>query len=151
MPPVSAWRRKLRPLVSTRLSRGQFLVYPWFNQLPRPSTQKKNTYVGKGHFPGCEVLYNCMLLHPYLAARKLGIPTCSFSTYPGPGRALGANQKRSSQGIDVESLDLNTFGCRWPSQFGYGSKLMIPFWGRCTTHFSLFLVGIGMFTGGAGF
>ncbi|CAJ1358838.1 unnamed protein product [Effrenium voratum] len=34
------------------------------------------------------VLYNCMLLHPYLAARKLGIPTCSFSTYPGPGTPM---------------------------------------------------------------
>ena len=28
------------------------------------------------------------------------------------------------------------------------SKPMVPFWGRCTTHFILFFVGIGMFTGG---
>ena len=34
------------------------------------------------------VLYNVMQLHPYLAACKLGIPTCSFSTYPGPGTPM---------------------------------------------------------------
>ena len=27
----------------------------------------------------------------------------------------------------------------------------IPFWGRRAAHFSLFLVGTGMFTGGTGF
>ena len=25
-----------------------------------------------------------------------------------------------------------------PKQYGCGSKPMVPFWGRCTTHFSLF-------------
>ena len=30
-----------------------------------------------------------MLLHPYLAACKIGVPGVSFSTYPGPGRGVG--------------------------------------------------------------
>jgi len=34
------------------------------------------------------VLYNCMLLHPLLAANKLAIPSASFSTYPGPGTPM---------------------------------------------------------------
>ena len=35
-----------------------------------------------------QVLYNVMLVHPFLAAKKLGIKTCSFATYPGPGPRL---------------------------------------------------------------
>eukprot|EP00435_Cladocopium_sp_Y103_P021459 s2797_g5.t1 len=35
-----------------------------------------------------EVLYNVMLLHPFLAAKQLGIRTASFSTYPGPGTPM---------------------------------------------------------------
>eukprot|EP00434_Breviolum_minutum_P027055 symbB.v1.2.023925.t1/scaffold2227.1/size85294/2 len=34
------------------------------------------------------VLYNVMLVHPFLAAKKLGIKTCSFATYPGPGTPM---------------------------------------------------------------
>jgi len=34
------------------------------------------------------ILYNVMLLHPALAARKLGVPCASFSTYPGPGTPM---------------------------------------------------------------
>lgn len=34
------------------------------------------------------VLYNVMLLHPFLAAKQLGIRTASFSTYPGPGTPM---------------------------------------------------------------
>ncbi|CAE7680122.1 oleD [Symbiodinium sp. CCMP2592] len=34
------------------------------------------------------VLYNVMLLHPYLAACKIGVPGVSFSTYPGPGTPM---------------------------------------------------------------
>ncbi|CAE7353211.1 yojK [Symbiodinium natans] len=34
------------------------------------------------------VLYNVMLLHPQLAACKLGVPSASFSTYPGPGTPM---------------------------------------------------------------
>ena len=34
---------------------------------------------------------------------------------------------------------------------GCGSKPMVPFWSRCTTHVSLFSVAIGMFTGGRDF
>eukprot|EP00933_Yihiella_yeosuensis_P042618 TRINITY_DN37252_c0_g1_i1.p1 TRINITY_DN37252_c0_g1~~TRINITY_DN37252_c0_g1_i1.p1 ORF type:complete len:505 (+),score=113.98 TRINITY_DN37252_c0_g1_i1:96-1610(+) len=34
------------------------------------------------------VLYNVMLLYPFLAASKLSIPAASFSTYPGPGVAM---------------------------------------------------------------
>ena len=29
-----------------------------------------------------------------------------------------------------------------------GSKAMVPFWGRCTTHFRTYFSGIGRFTGG---
>ena len=31
----------------------------------------------------------------------------------------------------------------WKTSFGYGSKSMVLFWGRCTTHFSLFSCGLG--------
>ena len=38
---------------------------------------------------------------------------------------------------------------RTPSApFGHGSKPMLPFWDRCTTHFVYFSGWIGMFTGG---
>lgn len=34
------------------------------------------------------ILHNVMLLHPVLAAKKLGVPCVSFSTYPGPGTPM---------------------------------------------------------------
>lgn len=40
------------------------------------------------------VLYNVMLLHPFLAAKQLGIPTASFSTYPGPGTPMHLYQQK---------------------------------------------------------
>ena len=42
-----------------------------------------------------------------------------------------------------------TESCQHLVLYGCGSKPTVPFWGR--SHFSLFLVGIGMFTGGKGF
>ena len=35
--------------------------------------------------------------------------------------------------------------------FGHGSKPMLPFWDRCTTHFSLFWWGLGCSLGARGF
>ena len=37
------------------------------------------------------------------------------------------------------------------SATGRGSKPMVPFWGRCTTHFSLFWWGLGCSRGVRGF
>ena len=37
----------------------------------------------------------------------------------------------------------------YPAAIWHGSKPMVPFWGRCTTHFRTYFSGwIGIFTGG---
>ncbi|CAE7445507.1 yojK [Symbiodinium pilosum] len=46
------------------------------------------SWSGQGEWCPDLVLYNVMLLHPYLAACKLGLPCASFSTYPGPGTPM---------------------------------------------------------------
>ena len=59
----------------------------------------------------------------------------------GAGRAPQKN--RSIAGPENEFLR---------KQVGGGSKPIVPFWGRCTTHFRTYFSGwIGMFTGSTGF
>ena len=57
-----------------------------------------------------QVLYNVMLLHPYLAACKIGVPGVSFSTYPGPGRE-GSLFLRSSQACIAPPLTGQELRC----------------------------------------
>ena len=61
-------------------------------------------------------------------------------------RSAGAARSLCSELQPVIALDM--LFCIGLTKYGCGSKPLVPFWGRSTTHFSLFFAGIGMFTGG---
>ena len=60
----------------------------------------------------------------------------------GCARSRGAasvdDPRCSHQGLFLPSK-LKVYGAT--CSYGYGSKLMVPFWGRCTTHFKTYFSG----------
>ena len=58
----------------------------------------------------------------------------------GEREAGGDSWIRGAVPMDFASYPKGRWGC--------GSKPMVPFWGRCTAHFSLIQWSFGMFTGG---
>ena len=128
---------------------------PFYNLHPLErfgrNLQVKNIRLG-AHFT-CELKRfgrNLQAFYPALSTirggRVLGAGFVS-QPYQSCGLTRAAELRRLGWAIAILDDGRRVIGCgpsngipeRWsPLVYGCGSKPMLPFWGRCTTHFSLF-------------